>query len=54
MVAGPVDGQSSTVGPQGGSVFLPRGTTHTFQVVGPTPGKHWVMTTPSGCVCRSE
>ena len=42
-----VDGESAVVGP-GGVVFLPRGTPHTFQVVGPTPGKHWVMNTPSG------
>jgi len=35
------------IGP-GSVVFLPRGVTHTFQVVGATPGKHWTMQTPSG------
>ena len=42
-----VDGESTAVGP-GSAVYLPRGSTHTFQVVSPTPGKHWVMTMPSG------
>ena len=42
-----LDGEWANVGP-GSVVYLPRGSTHTFQVVGPTPGKHWVLTTPSG------
>jgi quercetin dioxygenase-like cupin family protein len=42
-----LDGEWTTVGP-GSVVYLPRGSTHTFQVVGPAPGKHWVLTTPSG------
>jgi quercetin dioxygenase-like cupin family protein len=42
-----LDGVWTNVGP-GTVVYLPRGSTHTFQVVGPTPGKHWVLTTPSG------
>ena len=32
------------VGP-GTVVFLPRGGVHTFHVVGPRPGRHWVFTT---------
>ena len=42
-----LDGVWTNAGP-GTVVYLPRGSTHTFQVVGPTPGKHWVLTTPSG------
>lgn len=42
-----LDGVWTNVGP-GSVVYLPRGSTHTFQVVGSTPGKHWVLTTPSG------
>ena len=42
-----LDGVWTNVGP-GSVVYLPRGSVHTFQVVGPTPGKHWVLTTPSG------
>jgi mannose-6-phosphate isomerase-like protein (cupin superfamily) len=37
----------SEVGP-GSVVYLPRGCAHTFHVTGTTPGKHWVITTPSG------
>jgi quercetin dioxygenase-like cupin family protein len=42
-----LDGGWTNVGP-GSVVYLPRGSTHTFQVVGPAPGRHWVLTTPSG------
>ena len=34
--------------PPGTVVFLPRGSVHTFHVAGDAPGKHWVLTTPSG------
>ncbi|HTE46742.1 MAG TPA: cupin domain-containing protein [Gemmatimonadaceae bacterium] len=42
-----VDGEWTDVGP-GSAVYLPRGREHTFQVIGATPGRHWVLTTPSG------
>jgi quercetin dioxygenase-like cupin family protein len=42
-----IDGRWSEVGP-GSIVYLPRGCVHTFQVVGPAPGRHWVLLTPSG------
>lgn len=42
-----LDGVWSEVGP-GSVVYLPRGCVHTFHVVGATPGRHWVLTTPSG------
>lgn len=42
-----VNGEWSEVGP-GTVVYLPRGCEHTFQAVGDAPGKHWVLTTPSG------
>jgi quercetin dioxygenase-like cupin family protein len=32
----------------GSAVFLPRGTEHTFTVVGDKPGKHWALVTPGG------
>jgi mannose-6-phosphate isomerase-like protein (cupin superfamily) len=35
------------VGP-GSVVYLPRGCTHTFEMVGDTPGRHWTLQTPSG------
>ena len=38
------DGEWTEVGP-GSVVFLPRGGVHTFHVVGPCPGRHWVFTT---------
>lgn len=42
-----VDGEWTNAGP-GSVVYLPRGSEHTFKVVGATPGRHWVLTTPSG------
>jgi quercetin dioxygenase-like cupin family protein len=42
-----LDGTWTEVGP-GTVVYLPRGSEHTFQAVGEGPGKHWVLTTPSG------
>jgi quercetin dioxygenase-like cupin family protein len=42
-----LDGEWTTVGP-GTVVYLPRGSVHTFQVAGPTPGRHWTLQTPSG------
>ena len=42
-----LDGVWTNAGP-GTVVYLPRGSTHTFQVVSSAPGKHWVLTTPSG------
>jgi uncharacterized cupin superfamily protein len=36
-------GEWSEAGP-GAVVFLPRGMTHTFQVIGETDGRHWVIT----------
>jgi len=42
-----VNGGWSHVGP-GSVVYLPRGSVHTFQVVSPTPGRHWTLQTPSG------
>jgi mannose-6-phosphate isomerase-like protein (cupin superfamily) len=43
-----IDGEwIENVGP-GSVVFAPRGCTHTFEVVGDTPGRHWTIQTPSG------
>jgi len=42
-----VDGEWSDAS-AGSVVFLPRGTEHTFKVVGSAPGKHWTLTTPGG------
>ena len=42
-----LDGTWTDAGP-GTVVYLPRGAAHTFQVTGDTPGKHWVILTPSG------
>ena len=42
-----LDGEWTTVDP-GTIVYLPRGSVHTFQVVGEKPGKHWTLQTPSG------
>ena len=41
------NGWSEPVGP-GGIAYTPRGVRHTFQNCGTTPGKHWVLATPSG------
>jgi len=42
-----LDGEWTVVGP-GAVVYLPRGSIHTFQVVGTSPGRHWTLQTPSG------
>jgi mannose-6-phosphate isomerase-like protein (cupin superfamily) len=42
-----LDGTWTDVAP-GAVVYLPRGSEHTFQAIGDVPGKHWVLTTPSG------
>ena len=42
-----LNGDWTTVGP-GTVVYLPRGNAHTFEVVGPKPGRHWTLQTPSG------
>lgn len=42
-----VDGKESDV-TAGALVYLPRGVAHSFQVVGDTPGRHWVVSTPGG------
>lgn len=41
------DGDWHDAGP-GAAVFLPRGSEHTFRVVGDKAGRHWVLTTPGG------
>jgi mannose-6-phosphate isomerase-like protein (cupin superfamily) len=42
-----LNGEWANVGP-GTAVYLPRGSVHTFQVVGTVPGRHWTLQTPSG------
>ncbi len=42
-----VGGQWSEVRP-GGVIFLPKGTPHTYRNDGPTPARHWIITTPAG------
>jgi len=42
-----LNGDWTPVGP-GTVVYLPRGSVHTFQVVGDKPGRHWTLQTPSG------
>lgn len=42
-----IDGTTRDAGP-GAVVYLPRGSVHAFQVLGPETGRHWVMVTPSG------
>jgi quercetin dioxygenase-like cupin family protein len=42
-----IDDKWTDAGP-GSVVYLPRGCAHTFTVTGTTPGRHWVLTTPSG------
>lgn len=42
-----IDGQERIAGP-GQSVFIPRGTEHTFKVVGDEPSRHLVILTPGG------
>ncbi len=41
-------GAEIRLAPAGSFVFVPRGTPHCFQNVGPTPGRVLVMFTPSG------
>ena len=43
-----VDGQWSNILGPGAVVYTPRGNRHTFQNVGETPSKHWIVATPSG------
>src|SRR5437764_3093404 len=40
------NGEWTEVGP-GGVVYTPRGNVHTFRNVGDTPGRFWVVATPS-------
>ncbi len=42
-----IDGVLSTAGP-GQSVFIPRGTEHTFRAIGERPCRHLVILTPGG------
>ena len=42
-----IDGQETLAGP-GESVFIPRGTNHTFKVLGEEPSRHLVILTPGG------
>ncbi len=42
-----LDGVRSTHGP-GETVFVPRGTPHTFRVIGDIPSRHLVIFTPGG------
>ena len=41
------EGRWTEVGP-GGVVYVPRNAVHTFQNIGDTPGRQWILTTPSG------
>ncbi|PWJ20236.1 cupin domain-containing protein [Jannaschia seohaensis] len=42
-----IEGDARLVGP-GESVFIPRGKSHTFKVVGDAPSRHLVILTPGG------
>jgi len=42
-----IEGKETTVGP-GESIFIPRGTNHTFKVIGNEPSRHLVILTPGG------
>ena len=42
-----IDGRERIAG-QGESVFIPRGTNHSFKVVGEEPSRHLVILTPGG------
>ncbi|WP_295315938.1 cupin domain-containing protein [Roseobacter sp.] len=42
-----LDGETEVCGP-GGSVFIPRGTPHTFTVLSDVPSRHLVILTPGG------
>lgn len=43
-----VNGQWTEPVEAGTVVYTPRGVRHTFQNVGDTPSRHWIITTPSG------
>ncbi len=42
-----IEGKETSVGP-GESIFIPRGTNHTFKVTGDEPSRHLVILTPGG------
>ncbi|WP_323768513.1 cupin domain-containing protein [Marinovum sp.] len=42
-----IAGKETNVGP-GESIFIPRGTDHTFKVIGDEPSRHLVILTPGG------
>ena len=42
-----IEGESRTLGP-GEAAFVPRGTEHTFRVIGNLPSRHLVILTPGG------
>ena len=42
-----IEGEETLAGP-GESVFVPRGTNHTFKVIGDKPSRHLVILTPGG------
>lgn len=42
-----IEGEESIKGP-GETVFIPRGTEHTFRVIGDEPSRHLVILTPGG------
>lgn len=42
-----IDGETSTAGP-GETVFIPRGTEHTFRAIGDRACRHLVILTPGG------
>jgi len=42
-----IAGKETNVGP-GESAFVPRGTDHTFKVIGDEPSRHLVILTPGG------
>jgi mannose-6-phosphate isomerase-like protein (cupin superfamily) len=42
-----VDGAQTDVGP-GALVYMPRGVPHKLQVLGKSPGRHWVISAPGG------
>lgn len=42
-----IAGREQTAGP-GESIFIPRGTEHSFKVIGDAPSRHLVILTPGG------
>jgi quercetin dioxygenase-like cupin family protein len=42
-----VNGKWTEVGP-GGVIYLPRGMEHCYKNIGSSPGRHWIITLPSG------